>query len=216
MAMQQRAKNVDGDNDDDWMSSHHVQEKGNAVTAVISWSSYHTQNADSAVSTTHMAMLPLFEDSANSVAIMQHSMDIIKTAVNHLHANIVIMLGGLHNETAALKSSGWVETMVDAGIASPGTGESYLTVSHVRCCRHIHEVTVAVLHCLRPVCHQLVCLCSRSQYTSDSTCERMAILRGLCTLLHRFNIPSHYLTASSLPFLLHHKHCDCERHSCVW
>jgi len=68
----------------------------------------------------------------------------------------VMMLGGLHIELVALKAlgsllkgRGWVEALTDAGIATPGTAESFLTVSYVRRCRHIHEVTVAALHCLQ-------------------------------------------------------------------
>jgi hypothetical protein len=50
----------------------------------------------------------------------------------------VIMFGGLHIEMAALKSigtllqkSGWTEASVEAGIASSGTVESFLSVSSV-------------------------------------------------------------------------------------
>jgi len=66
------------------------------------------------------------------------------------------MLGGLHIEMAALKAvgrlltgSGWVETLTEAGLSTPGTAESFLTAAHVRQCRHAHEVTAATLYILQ-------------------------------------------------------------------
>ena len=60
----------------------------------------------------------------------------------------VIMLGGLHIEMAALKSlgsflqkSGWTSALVEAGIASPGTAESFLTASSITRTRQMHQVT---------------------------------------------------------------------------
>ena len=52
--------------------------------------------------------------------------------------NFVIIFGGLHIEMAALKSigtllqsSGWTSVIVEAGIASSGTAESFLSASSV-------------------------------------------------------------------------------------
>ena len=55
----------------------------------------------------------------------------------------VMMFGGLHIKMAALKSigtllrdSGWTGALVEAGIASPGTADSFLTASrNDRCTR---------------------------------------------------------------------------------
>jgi hypothetical protein len=64
----------------------------------------------------------------------------------------VIMFGGLHIEMAALKSigtllqkSGWTEAIVEAGIASWGTAESFLSASSVTRTRQMHQATVSTL-----------------------------------------------------------------------
>ena len=104
----------------------------------ISWSAYHAHNAADTIPacTTAMGMLPLFRDSSNSIAMMRHSTDVVKTAVRFLNPDqfpvialdqplyalakiiqwnwpsvygkdhFVIMLGGLHIEMATLKAVG--------------------------------------------------------------------------------------------------------------
>ena len=64
----------------------------------------------------------------------------------------VTMLGGLHIEMALwalcgdlLDSSGWTNALTDAGVASSGTAESFLKVSHLARTRHAHQVTVLTL-----------------------------------------------------------------------
>lgn len=76
----------------------------------------------------------------------------------------VIVMGGLHIEMAALKAlgallkdSGWVEAVSSAGIATSGTAEALLSASHVRRCRHIHEVTVCAIHMLQYRAYDLYC-----------------------------------------------------------
>ena len=66
------------------------------------------------------------------------------------------MFGGLHIEMAVMKcigewlnGSGWVTALVNAGIASVGTAESFLKVSHVARTRHAHEVTAAAMYALQ-------------------------------------------------------------------
>jgi len=169
-----------------WLNTVRLAVDETCVEKWLSWSAFHAQNAQDVHYVTRMAMLPLFRDSAASIAMVKHSMDIVRTAVSDLSPNqtpvmtadqplyaiakqiqwnmpqthgedhFVMMLGGLHIEMAALKGlgsllkgSGWVEALTDAGIATTGTAESFLTVSHVRRCRHVHEVTVAALHCLQ-------------------------------------------------------------------
>ena len=103
-------------------------------TEWISWSAYHAgiqvaANPPAAI----IALLPLFLDSAHSVAMIKHSMTIVKAAVQHLNPgqvpvltadqplfalakeiqwtwpstlgedHFVIMFGGLHIEMAMLK-----------------------------------------------------------------------------------------------------------------
>lgn len=69
---------------------------------------------------------------------------------------LVVMFGGLHIEMTLfkcignfLKGSGWTDMITDAGIATSGTGESFLSCSDVVKTRHAHQVTAAVLHSLQ-------------------------------------------------------------------
>ena len=115
-----------------------------------------------------------------------HSIDVVKTAVEHLNPGqtpvvtfdqplfalakqiqwkwpekygedkVVVLFGGLHIEMAALKTlgdwldgSGWVQTLVQAEITTPGTAESFLRASHVTRTRRAHQVTAAALHILQ-------------------------------------------------------------------
>ena len=68
----------------------------------------------------------------------------------------VVMFGGLHIEIAAFKvlgefldGSGWVNALVNADIASPGTAESFLKVSHLAKARRAHQITAAALYVLQ-------------------------------------------------------------------
>lgn len=65
----------------------------------------------------------------------------------------VIMFGGLHIEMTALKSigtllkdSGWTSALVEAGVASPGTADSFLSASSVTRTRLSHQITVCSLY----------------------------------------------------------------------
>ena len=65
------------------------------------------------------------------------------------------MLTGLHIEMNAFKilgnmldSSGWTGALTQGNIASSGTADSYLKVSHVARTRHAHQVTASSLHIL--------------------------------------------------------------------
>ena len=56
--------------------------------------------------------------------------------------NLVIMLGGLHIEQAALKAirtwlagSGWVEVLSEAEITTAGRAESLVNCAHITCTR---------------------------------------------------------------------------------
>ena len=69
---------------------------------------------------------------------------------------VIMMFGGLHIEMAALKSvgsllqdSGWTSALVEAGIASSGTAESYLSASSVTRTRQAHQITACCLYKLR-------------------------------------------------------------------
>ncbi len=65
----------------------------------------------------------------------------------------VIMCGGLHIEMAALRSigtllqdSGWTGALVEAGVASSGTAESFLSASSVTRTRQMHQITASSLY----------------------------------------------------------------------
>ena len=103
----------------------------------ISWAAYHAENQESCDRIiTPTALLPLFQESAHTVAMVRHSMDVVKIAVEHLNPGqtpvltfdqplfalakqiqwkwpekygeekFVVMFGGLHIEMAALKTAG--------------------------------------------------------------------------------------------------------------
>ena len=61
----------------------------------------------------------------------------------------VVMLGGLHIEMAlwstlgdVLEGSGWTSALTESEVASSGTADSYLKVSHLARTRHAHQVTL--------------------------------------------------------------------------
>ena len=65
----------------------------------------------------------------------------------------LVMSGGLHIEMAAfrslgslLKDSGWTGALVEAGVASSGTADSFISVSSVTRTRQMHQVTACSLH----------------------------------------------------------------------
>ena len=74
----------------------------------------------------------------------------------HGEDKIVVMFGGLHIEMALWKTvgdyldgSGWTNALIQAGIASSGTAESFLSCSHVTRTRHAHQVSAVVLRKLQ-------------------------------------------------------------------
>lgn len=65
---------------------------------------------------------------------------------------MTIMLGGLHTEMAFLKAigtllrdSGWTDILVQAGVATTGVADSFLSAAHVTRTRHAHQLTVCAL-----------------------------------------------------------------------
>jgi hypothetical protein len=128
-------------------------------------------------------LLPLFQEDAATVAMVRHSLDVIKKIIDITNPGqtpviamdqplfaiaknvqwkwpsvygedrIVIMFGGLHIELAALKtlgdllkSSGWTSALVQAGVATAGTADSFLTAAHITRTRRAHQVTACVLY----------------------------------------------------------------------
>ncbi len=120
-----------------WLSKVKTAVEKSTVGGWISWSAYYADMQQAVVPPAAInAPLPLFLDSANSVAMIRHSMDIIKAAIQHLNPgqtpviaadqplyalakeiqwtwpatygedHFVIMFSGLHTEMATLKLLG--------------------------------------------------------------------------------------------------------------
>ena len=82
--------------------------------------------------------------------------------------SFVVMFGGLHIEMAILKTlgdllegSGWTGVLIQANIATPGTADSFLKVSHVTRTRRAHQVTAGSLY-----------LCLERAYTESREKEK--------------------------------------------
>ncbi len=65
----------------------------------------------------------------------------------------VILFGGLHIELAALKTLGdllqcseWTSALVQSGVATAGTADSFLRAAHITRTRRTHQVTACVLY----------------------------------------------------------------------
>ena len=73
----------------------------------------------------------------------------------------VIMFRGLHIEMAGLTSlgtllegSGWTSAITEAGVASSGTAESFLTAPSVTRTRQAHQITACSLYALMKEAYQ--------------------------------------------------------------
>jgi len=69
----------------------------------------------------------------------------------HGENKFIAIFGGLHIEMAIrrtygdLEESGWTSALMQAGIATTGTADSFLKVSHLTRTRHAHQVTALAL-----------------------------------------------------------------------
>ena len=150
-----------------------------------SWAAFHCSldGRDRPLDTS--ALLPLFPEEAKSTAMIRHSMDIVTKAIQYLNAGqvpvitcdqplyavakqiqwyfvdthgenrLVVVLGGLHIEMAALKAvgnwlngSGWTSAIVQANVASAGKADAFLKASHMSRTRHAHQITACALFIL--------------------------------------------------------------------
>ena len=182
----------------DYLWLDHIKRALESETSLedISWAAYHASHQSSVgcgvICPT--ALLPLFLESAHTVAMIKHSFCVIKSAVEHLNPGqipvitfdqplyalakqiqwkwpddygedkFVIMFGGLHIEMAALKAvgdwlkgSGWVQTLVQTGITTVGTADSFLRAAHVTRTRRAHQVTLAALYILKHRAYDSYC-----------------------------------------------------------
>ncbi len=75
-----------------------------------------------------------------------------KWPATHGEALYVVMLGGLHTEMALwstlgdiLEGSGWTTALIEAEVASSGTADSFVKVSHLTRTRHAQQITLLAL-----------------------------------------------------------------------
>ena len=90
----------------------------------------------------------------------------------------VVMFGGLHIEMAAFRSlgtllqnSGWTGALVEAGVASSGTADSFLSASSVTKTLHIHKVTPCCLYMLQKKAYDYHCAEENRVLDFDNWCE---------------------------------------------
>jgi len=71
-----------------WLeNTRHVLEE-NTELENISWAAYHAKHQESQHQViTPTALLPLFQESAYTVAMIKYSMDVVKSAVEHFNKN---------------------------------------------------------------------------------------------------------------------------------
>ena len=108
--------------------------------------------------------------------MISHTMDVVIYAMakkiqwnwpaTNGESSIVMMFGGLHTELAALKAlgtwiqhSGWTSALVQAGITTPGTADSFLKEAHVSRTRHAHQITACALYILMDKAYKHYCNC---------------------------------------------------------
>ena len=127
-------------------------------------------------------------------------MDVIKRAVEHLNPGqapvltvdqplfaiakiiqwkFVVLLGGLYIEMATLATlgylfdgSGWTNVLTQAGIATPGTADSFLKGAHVKRTRHAHQVTSSALSIMLRTAYDAYCLDTIEPLPFDDWCVK--------------------------------------------
>ena len=95
------------------------------------------------------------------------------------HGEFVIMLGSLHVEMAFqkvlgqwLEGSGWVESLIDSGVASHGRADSFLKACHVTRTRRAHQITACALHILLQEAYESYCETTDSPSAMYEWCSR--------------------------------------------
>ena len=91
----------------------------------------------------------------------------------------VVLLGGLHIEMAILATlgylldgSGWTNVLTQAGIATPGTTDSFLKGAHVKRTRHAHQVTSSALSIMLRTAYDAYCLDTSEPLPFDDWCVK--------------------------------------------
>ena len=98
------------------------------------------------------------------------------------------MFGGFHTELAALKAlgswiedNGWTRVLVQAGVTTPGTADSFLKASHISRTRHANQVTALLCISLwirhtRPIGRVLMKEKSTSHSATDVSTQNKKVL----------------------------------------
>jgi len=80
----------------------------------------------------------------------------------HGEDKFVVFLGGMHIELAAfrllgdwLDGSGWTTAIINSGVASGGTADSFIKVTHLAKTKHVHQLTAAALSILLEQAYKL-------------------------------------------------------------
>ena len=142
----------------------------------VSWAAYRASQASlSSHKSAIIALLPMISENAHSLAMIPHSINVIRSALrspvialdqplfalaktiqwnlpsSHGEDTFVVMLGGLHIEMAAFKALGkWLNRSGWTYVMSrAGVADSFLIASHVTRTRCTHHVTAASVHLLQ-------------------------------------------------------------------
>ena len=142
-------------------AEHDTRDINPCVVSVLLPLFRHTTNSPAmmqhCLTVVHALMKKLSPSQTPVVAVDQPLYALMKQIQWHWPSafgedKFVILLGGLHIEMAVLRmlghwldGSGWVQCFVQAGIATAGVAESFVTAAHVKRTRYAHTVTAAAL-----------------------------------------------------------------------
>uniref|UniRef100_A0A0L8FV64 Uncharacterized protein n=1 Tax=Octopus bimaculoides TaxID=37653 RepID=A0A0L8FV64_OCTBM len=140
----------------DWLQSVALAEIYDN-TIKVTWSAHNAQQVkDLQFDVDMSALIPLLRDHSNEVSTIKHPMDKIQWKWPQMDGSFVILMGSLHTDMAALrvagslrKSSGWTTVSDEAGIATSGTTDSFLSATSVTKTRRVHQVTSCSLYQLK-------------------------------------------------------------------
>ena len=144
----------------------------------MAWAAYNTSHQPAGRRVIcSSAIFPLFHESAHTAAMVKHTMDVVRKAVQHLNAGqtpvvtfdqplyaiakqiqwkwpemygedkFVVMFGCLHIEMAGLRTLGCKAVAGTSGGHNSSTADS-LRAAHVAFKRRAHQVTAAALYIL--------------------------------------------------------------------
>ena len=105
---------------------------------------------------------------------------------SHGEDQFIVMFGGLHIAMAAFKtignlldSSGWTGALVQANVVTPGTAESFLSVTHMTRTRRAHQIMASSLYHLLQKAYLAYCSSlgeERNQSPLEDWCSSRAKL----------------------------------------